>query len=677
MNRLKAVAIDSRLHHLFLILLILVAFALRIYKLDAQSLWYDEGVTADVAQRGIGELTRWTANDIQPPFYYYVVAGWGRLAGWSEWSLRFPSVFFGTITVPLLAILADRLIRRANAARLAALLTTFHPLLLYYSQEARMYALLTALGVLIGYCVLRIAEAPKRRRFYLFYGLTAIAAIYTHYFAFFLLMAFGSAFLFEQWRASGRHCWQAIRTFLLANLLVLILYLPWFTALFTRLAVDASYWQGQLKLWEALRSVAISFTSGQTVQEMQAVPLLIPYAVVTLLALLFLTWQPQRGFEESLRTPGCPLGPTFRILSYTLPWLLLPIVAVLLLASFAPKFNARYVMIALPGLILVWVAGFSKRPERRDWRLEIGYSHLISNLQSLLATLSIIFMLATCLYADRNWFVNPAFTKDEWREVAAFLHARIQSDEIVILVSGHAWPVWHYYAPDIPALRLPAIDVLDVNAMLTFANTATPLRAAFAKATGKTGAWIVEWQDNVVDPTGIVPVQLELTGREKGQPTSFWNLSVRRFANIKPKHIADAPPIATPLNVNFGNQLLLHGYTVVDNGDLLLFWERLATQAPFANIQITGQVSTTTGAFIADLRDQRPAGYAYPVARWPIGEFVMGRIPAAAWLGKHVVDGTYQLRLSVYTVAAGALTKLPTISGQDFVELAPLTVRLD
>lgn len=298
------------------------------------------------------------------------------------------------------------------------------------------------------------------------------------------------------------------------------------------------------------------------------------------------------------------------------------------------------------------------------------------NLQSPVSFLSLIFILTTAFYADGHWFFTPAFTKDDWRDVAAFLHARIQPDETVILVSGHAWPVWQYYAPDLPAVRLPNIDVLDVNAVLTFANSAAPLRAAFTKESGKNGAWLVEWQDEVVDPTGIVPVQLELAGREKGQPTSFWKLKLRRFTNIKPKHIADAPPIATPTQANFGNQLLLHGYTVVDNGDLLLFWERSA-QAPLVDIQMTGEVWRADGTLVAPLPDQRPAGYGYPVARWPLGTLVMGRIPAAIWLGNQVTDGTYKLRLSVYTVTLGELHKLPLPDGKDFIELTPLIVRLD
>jgi len=82
-------------------LLILLAFTLRTHRLEVQSLWYDEAVTAQIAERGLGELTSWTAGDIQPPLYYYVVAGWSRVAGRGEWALRFPSAFFGALTVAL------------------------------------------------------------------------------------------------------------------------------------------------------------------------------------------------------------------------------------------------------------------------------------------------------------------------------------------------------------------------------------------------------------------------------------------------------------------------------------------------------------------------------------------------------------------------------------------------
>ena len=58
--------VPYKAHRLPLVALLLLAFFLATFRLDGQSLWYDEGVTAQVAQQGIAELTRWTAGDIQP-----------------------------------------------------------------------------------------------------------------------------------------------------------------------------------------------------------------------------------------------------------------------------------------------------------------------------------------------------------------------------------------------------------------------------------------------------------------------------------------------------------------------------------------------------------------------------------------------------------------------------------
>ena len=149
----------AKRNYLALLAILLLAFALRVYRLDSQSLWYDEAVTAQVASQGIGELTRWTADDIQPPLYYYAAAGWLRLAGRGEWALRFPSAFFGTLTVPLMWAVALRLFGRGRSGRVAALaaalLTALSPLYVYYAQEARMYTQLTFLGLLAGYALLR------------------------------------------------------------------------------------------------------------------------------------------------------------------------------------------------------------------------------------------------------------------------------------------------------------------------------------------------------------------------------------------------------------------------------------------------------------------------------------------------------------------------------------------
>ncbi len=627
----------NRRASLLLLLIILIAFALRVYRLDTQSLWYDEGVTATLAQRDLAELTAWTARDIQPPLYYYLVAGWGRVAGWSEWSLRFVSAWWGVLLVPLLALLARRLMHRSKDFTLSsyhtktkiftitvALVTAFHPLLLYYSQEARMYTMVVALGVLAGYLFLRATTVEThKRRDWVLYSLVATAAVYTHYFAFFLLFAFLMTGLLT---STNRR--TTIPPLLGAHLAIALLFSAWIAPLFTQLATDRSYWQGTFKIGEALRAIFLRFVVGETVLEQFAGPYLWIAGVVTLLMVAMLLYQGWRN-----RAAAQPLV-------FIFSWLLIPTACVLLLAIAVPKFNVRYVMLALPGLVLLWSWGAANIPgmakgERRG------------SLSLLFITLP---LLAIFGIADRNWFTDHSFLKAQWREAAAYVRLHHEPGEAVVLVSGHTWPVWDYYASDLPAIHLPDLQILDVDAVLDFAESGTALRAALQ---GYNGAWLVNWQDEVVDPTGVVPIQLGWAGTEKTFRSQFWEVGVRRFIELDPDAIPVAPPLAKRVDANFGNQLIFTGYTTTKEDELLLFWQ-LAPDAPAPqrDWQISLQTETPDGLPYYTPTDQRPTDYHYPVARWQPGETVMGMIPALDWAGPAAMPGKYQVQLSVYDPAA-------------------------
>lgn len=636
---------------LALSLCLLLAFAVRLYRLDGQSLWYDEGVTAELAQRSLGALTEWTAGDIQPPLYYYAAALWGRVAGWSEWSLRWPSAAFGVLGAALCAAVALELTQRRMAALLAAWLAALHPLLLYYGQEARMYSMLTALGLAAALLLLRSLRPTATWRTWALFALAGAAAAYTHYFAFFLLAGLAAAALWDVQRSAAALRRRQARSLLAAYAAIVLLYLPWLAILFSQLAFDSSYWQGRLKLGEALRSVLVSFTSGETVREPLAFWLLIPYALLTLPP----AW-------AAARRPFAR-----RALVYSLCWLVAPVAAVLLLASFAPKFSPRYTMIALPGLLLLWSTGAAALLEPAGPRPR--FSRAAAGL--LVAALTVGFV-----YAGLSWFTDPAFTKDQWRELARDLRGRLAPEEKVVLVSGHAWPVWHYYAPDIDALRLPNIDVLDVNAVLDFGDTAAPLRAALDPLSERPGVWLVLWQDEVVDPTGVVPVQLVIGGREKGMDTRLWGIGLRRFSGLKTNWFADEPPITLPLDIAYSDgALILRGATTIDNGDLLLFWERRDGDRALPDYELSGE-SFADGAPLLPLEARRLAGYDYPSFRWPAGKVVMGRIPAAEWLGASPQSGSYSVRLAVHDAAAGG-SPVPTEDGQDAVMVGPLEVAIE
>jgi len=625
-----------RRYALLLIPILWLAWGLYLYRLDAQSLWYDEGVTATIAQRPFAALTQWTARDIQPPLYYYVVAGWGRLAGWSEWSLRFVSAWWGLLTVGLLAALAMRLTGHRATGLLTALLTALHPLLLYYSQEARMYTMLVALGVLTAVLLLQ-ARLTNHPRFWLAYLLTAATAVYTHYFAFFLLLGLGIAYLLDLLFSPPRTPTPAalgrrLLPFLLASGGILVLYGAWLATLLTQLGTDASYWQGPFKLWDALRSLAISFVVGESMLEAQAAPWVGMGALVLAAALLAFT----------LQDKGTPRAPA-RLLLYSLPWLIIPIGGVLALAAFVPKFNARYVMLALPGLLLLWSGGLARLifPTQPAgwwrWGARAGGGLLLAVL------------LLTFGYADRNWLSDPAFTKAQWRELSAYVQQQRQPTEAVVLVSGHAWPIWAYYAPDLPTVRLPDLEILNVDAVLDYAESAHLLQQGLA---GYTGAWLVTWQDEVVDPTGVTALHLGLAGVERPVDAQFWGLGLRHFVDLEPTALHATAPVDHQLAANFANHLRLQGYTQTANGDLLLLWQRLApvnrAEPVFPDLQLNLRTTTIDGLPYSDPPDRRPAAYTYPAPRWPVGQGVVGRIPVAEWAGPAALPGAYQLHLGLY-----------------------------
>ena len=133
-----------------LFLILLLALGLRFYRLDAQSLWNDEGTSVAVAQRGLVTIARDAAQDIHPPLYYWLLSGWVRLFGTSEAAVRSFSALLGVILVALTYALG-RLLAGKWAGLAAALLAAINPFQIYYSQEGRMYMLLAVLGALAFY----------------------------------------------------------------------------------------------------------------------------------------------------------------------------------------------------------------------------------------------------------------------------------------------------------------------------------------------------------------------------------------------------------------------------------------------------------------------------------------------------------------------------------------------
>src|SRR5512136_176020 len=100
---------DTGLLFLLLLLILSIAAGLRFYRLDAQSLWSDEGNSVALATRSLATITVDAAHDIHPPLYYWLLHLWTGIFGYSEAALRSLSALLGVLLVLAIAELGRRL----------------------------------------------------------------------------------------------------------------------------------------------------------------------------------------------------------------------------------------------------------------------------------------------------------------------------------------------------------------------------------------------------------------------------------------------------------------------------------------------------------------------------------------------------------------------------------------
>ena len=173
-----------------LVMITALAAGIRFATLGAQGLDHDEAVTAaGVLHPSIGGTISAVAQlERTPPLYYVLEWLWTQALGFGTdpANLRFLSAVFGTLTVPV-AFLAARELSSRRAGVMTAALVALNPFLVWYSQEARAYALLVLFVALGLYVFARALRRPTRGRLAI-WALVSILAIFTHYFAVFTVV---------------------------------------------------------------------------------------------------------------------------------------------------------------------------------------------------------------------------------------------------------------------------------------------------------------------------------------------------------------------------------------------------------------------------------------------------------------------------------------------------------
>jgi len=164
------------------------AALIRFAYLARQSFWYDEVVTVSLVAKPLrGMFAALPSSESAPPLYSVAAWVWARLFGTSEFGLRALSALAGSLTIPVAYAAVKSLVARRTAFIVAAL-ASVSPVLVWYSQEARAYALLLLLTALSFLFFVRAFAAPSTS-IVAWWALWSSLALCTHYFAGFVIAA--------------------------------------------------------------------------------------------------------------------------------------------------------------------------------------------------------------------------------------------------------------------------------------------------------------------------------------------------------------------------------------------------------------------------------------------------------------------------------------------------------
>ena len=135
---------------------------------------------------------------MHPPLHHTLLWITVRVFGTSELAVRLPSLIAGVALVPAMAW-SGRVIYDRRTGWVAAALACVAPFCVWYSQEARMYALFMLFAAL-AVAAQVVAVRRGLRRDWIIYAVCTAALIWTQYFAFLPVLVQQMAFAWLVWR---------------------------------------------------------------------------------------------------------------------------------------------------------------------------------------------------------------------------------------------------------------------------------------------------------------------------------------------------------------------------------------------------------------------------------------------------------------------------------------------
>ncbi|MCO5203556.1 MAG: glycosyltransferase family 39 protein [Anaerolineae bacterium] len=624
---------------LLAVAIILVASWLRFHWLAAQSFWNDEGNSARLSERSLRLILEGTASDVHPPLYYLLLRGWRELVGESEFGLRSLSAFAGVVTVAGAWALVrlggwQRGWTERRVVAVAALLVAVSPALVYYSQEARMYALLACLAALATVALLVWLRSGDWRAAG-GYVVLLTAGLYTHYF-FPIVIVLNALivawWLWAHWRGhvavaephAGVAVWTPLRStraFLLVWLgmvaLALLLYSPWLPIAWRQ--------TGGGEQGVALGEFMVDFGRFLIVGATLAEPLIVSAALLSILL----------GVLAGKRAIS-------RFLGYGLIGVVVPLAAMALSGATLPQFYKFGLLIIVPLTALI----------AYGWRAAWVWPH---SGRLLLRLLTVLLVIAVGWGAARsldNMYNDAAYARADYRGLAGRIAAENYPNAGIVLNAPNQWEVFTYYHRDgAPVYPLPRGNP----------NPVTIEQELRGIVTMHDRLYVLYWGEHQRDPDGLVEKWLNAN---TFPVSSEWVGDVRFVVYAVPNSAETT--LETRLDLPFGDAIMLNGYTLLsadtlhpgDIVELTLYWS--AVDAVDERYKVFVHLQEIGGRPVAQ-RDQEPLAGVAPTDSWHAGDVIIDNYGVPVPLD--LEPGAYRLVVGMYDIADP--TRRVPIAGPD------------
>ncbi len=442
-----------------------LGLALRVWGLDAQSLWRDEVDTVRFATQPLPQLlAMFTTPGHNGALYYLLMRPWIAYFGHVDFALRYISVLAGVLVLPL----AYQVLRRwvgERSALLATLFLTASPYAIWYSQELRMYAFILVIVLAATYCWQNAFERGQSAC-WLWYVALISAGIYMHFLVALLIPThvLMSGFAPRQWIRRWRGWILAYAAFALP-------YIP------------LAWWQKKLLFSPTFRTGHPFVPWPQMIYKLLtvfsvgvhsiALPIHAP-GNVRIIPLLFLMIS---GLALSI--PRGKKSIAWRVKIWIILWFLVPVIGLYLISLELPLFTERYLIWTMPAVYALTALGVEAQ---RRWPV---------------VSLSALAMVLALFLVGIGYQVHIPI-KPDMRGAVHYVESRRDPESKVLLHLGYLIHAYTYYAPD---SRPHLVEAPAPGPQGTVDQTGADI---LRRLNGTRDVWLVESESAMWDPKGLV-----------------------------------------------------------------------------------------------------------------------------------------------------------------------------